>query len=493
MRKMWWIGAILILAFLLRLPFLNGSFWIDEASQALQSMRPLQHQLRIAKDFQPPLYHLVVHVFTRFGADEWWLRLASLIPGLGMIILTYAIGVEFGKTQKEKNAVGIVASTLLALSAFHIFYSQELRQYMLAAFFGTLSWYVLLHMLKLKQKKMWWVAFVFTTTAGLYTMYVYPFLLFSQLIYVVIYERKYLRGFLISLFCSGLLFLPWVPSFLEQLRVGTTLQQSLPGWSSVVSIPQYKALPLVLAKLIGGGKAVDFSLGDLLYFGVPFVFLLILFWKKRRVLHPALICWFSVTLLSAWLISFIIPVVQPKRVLVLLPALYLAIAQGFAAIQTKKFRYLAIGCMIAYQVFAISLLWTTPSLQREEWRGAIQALHRQFSTSDTIAVFGFGEPLAPWFYYEKRFPQTFPSLAFPQVPLRSLSDVDGVMQAVLPYKRVLVFDYLRDLTDPNRLIEAWLESHGYQGVASIDTQNIGFIRVFERVQYVSMGSEEYDS
>ena len=55
------------------------------------------------------------------------------------------------------------------------------------------------------------------------------------------------------------------------------------------------------------------------------------------------------------------------------------------------------------------------------------------------------------------------------------------MKRVVGFRRVLVFDYLRDLTDPNRNIEKWLETHDYQGVASLDTKNIGFIRVYERV------------
>lgn len=71
--------AILLLALILRLLLINHSFWLDEAAQAIESARPLSQQLEIAKDFQPPLFHLWLHLFTYLSHAEWWLRLASLI------------------------------------------------------------------------------------------------------------------------------------------------------------------------------------------------------------------------------------------------------------------------------------------------------------------------------------------------------------------------------------------------------------------------------
>ena len=68
------IWLILLLALILRLPFLNGSFWMDEAAQALESARPLSQQLDIIPDFQPPLIHLILHFAMYLGREEWWLR-----------------------------------------------------------------------------------------------------------------------------------------------------------------------------------------------------------------------------------------------------------------------------------------------------------------------------------------------------------------------------------------------------------------------------------
>src|SRR5687768_414653 len=90
-----WLGiaAIIVFALLLRLPLLDGSFWLDEAAQALESVRPFSQQLNIRDDFQPPLLHVLIHFASYFGHSEWWLRtVGALIPGLVTVFFTYKIG-----------------------------------------------------------------------------------------------------------------------------------------------------------------------------------------------------------------------------------------------------------------------------------------------------------------------------------------------------------------------------------------------------------------
>ena len=109
--------TIIILGLVLRLIISNQSFWLDEAAQAWESSRPLNQQLKIIGDFQPPLYHLWVHLFTYFGSGEVWLRLASIIPGIITIFYTY----QLGRLLFNKK-VATISSLLLSTSQFHIFY-----------------------------------------------------------------------------------------------------------------------------------------------------------------------------------------------------------------------------------------------------------------------------------------------------------------------------------------------------------------------------------
>jgi uncharacterized membrane protein len=169
----WWL--ILVVGLVLRLILINQSFWLDEAAQAIESARPLAEQFDIVGDFQPPLFHLLVHWLMQVGNMEWWLRMASLVPGLITIVYTYKIAkVMFGKTS------ALMAGLMMATSGFHVYYSQELRPYSLAAMWGTMSmWYFLT---LLKKSNGWSWRYVLTTVAGLYTMYLLPFLTVTQLL-----------------------------------------------------------------------------------------------------------------------------------------------------------------------------------------------------------------------------------------------------------------------------------------------------------------------
>jgi 4-amino-4-deoxy-L-arabinose transferase-like glycosyltransferase len=482
-KQKYLIFLVLLIALIVRLPFLNGSLWLDEGGQAMEALRPWYQQLSIAQDFQPPLLHLIMFPMMQISQQEWWLRLTALVPGLITVYVTYLIGIELAlqmkKSKLEQWRAGMLAAVFLSLSAFHVFYSQEMRQYSLAAMWGVCSWYSLLLVLRNAKERRWLILYTLTTLGGLYTMYVYPFLVLSQIVYIFVHRRDALKKLSIALFISGALFSVWLPGFLDQLRVGTTLKNTLTGWSEVVGTPQLKALPLVALKLLGGGKPIDVTWQDALYFGLPIVVIMLVWWKQRKHVHTVLYYWIGASVLGAWMLSFIIPVLQPKRVLFVLPAIYILIAQMIAGMKNSTWKNLCIVAVVGYQLFGLHALWTMPIMQREDWRGMIRSLHESFSTKNTIALFGFYEPFAPWNFYEGQSSDPFPKLSLKTMPIYTMDEAELILPPVLKYHRVLVFDYLRELTDPNRIFEQWLSAHGYSGVASIDTKNIGFIRVYE--------------
>ena len=323
-------------------------------------------------------------------------------------------------------------------------------------------------------------------------MYVYPFLLFSQAAYVFFHTKSLWKQMVRSLGIIALFSLPLAPLFFNQLHIGTQLRVQLPGWEQVVSLPQWKALPLVGVKFLSGLDKVSFStvlssiyaIGPLILVGA----LSMWFFLKKKTSTPIApyLYWFGVSILTAWLVSFIVPVIQPKRVLFALPAMYLLIAYMAMELPVRYKKTFIVLFMIL-QVWMIGSYWTKPANHREDWRGAVTTLHAQFPTDSTIIVFGSYEPFAPWIWYERTAPLKFRTLPVASVRSVTPQDVEKNMPTVLPYTHVLVFDYLRDLTDPSRGIERWLESHGYKGVASLDTTNIGFIRQYEKQQFLSSG------
>ena len=510
------IIIVLIVALGLRLPLLDGSFWLDEAAQALESSRPFSQQLLIRADFQPPLIHYLTHFALYFSASEWWLRtVAALIPGLITIFATYKIGqILFSKK------VALVSSILLATSSFHIFYSQELRPYSLPAMFGLLSWWMLLEIIyqakdnKIKNKLLEFtplklkfdkkiVLLTIFNILGLYSSYLYPFLLLSQLVYIWMMERHYIQQLIFSLAITSLTFLPWVPSFLGQLQEGGSVRQQLPGWDKVVSITQVKAISLTFGKFIYG--VLDINLTVLFVITtITLLLVILLIYKdldkkdlfsyfkniittktksKQEILKPlfVLLIAFFVPLITAWIISFWVPVLRPKRVLYLLPFFYLIIASAISYAKNKTFAYLLIGIVIMVNFYSTLNYYLKPALQRENWRDLHEHISRLYPKEHSIAIFSHPEAFSPWRWYDDG---SYPQIATGTLHIDQVRDKKEKFKEINSYDYVLVFDYLRTLSDPEDKIITEVMAYGYKQIDIINYPGIGFVRVFAKVDSV---------
>lgn len=466
---------VIVLACVVRLPHLNGSFWLDEAAQMLESTRPLSQQLSIAKDFQPPLFHILIFCAAQFSQAEWFVRfIGAYIPGIITIWLTYRIGKRIGNEQ-----VGVLAALALSLSSFHVFYSQELRPYSLAALWGVLSTYQLLSIFTTPQPtRTQYSLFALTTVAGMYTMYVYPFLMLGQLCAIWLLERKKLMHVLLSFAGAGIAFLPWLPYFLEQLSVGQQLRADLPGWAHVVGTPVLKSLPLTLGKFFYGLIPLDVSFLVLVSSCVGVViavYAVYVFYKSGLTdLEKYVLVVFVSTLLLAWLVSIFIPILQPKRVLFLLPLFFIGVAH--ALFKLKRWGRVALLAYLCLQAWGLGSYWFVPSLQREPWR----ELHHTLTTrypNRSIVVFAFPDSFAPWDWYDKG---STPKLLTPYTHTLSQEELHDLLKHTTEYEYVLVFDYLRDLSDHERKIETSLSTLGLSERERIDGGSIGFVRVFSR-------------
>lgn len=475
---------VILFSFILRLPLLDGSFWLDEAAQALESSRPFTQQLDIAYDFQPPLMHVLLHFVMHVSHKEVWMRFwLALVPALISLYLTIGIG---RKILGEKG--GLLAGLLLGVSSFHIYFSQELRPYSLPALFATVTWYYLIvDESSWKSKKLHW-RFVAATAAGLYSSYLYPFVLLGQLAYGVIQTSKQTKKkILSSIALASIAFLPWLPKFFEQLQVGGALRQNLPGWEDVVSIPQLKAIPLTFGKFIYG--VLDISLTP--FFVGTLALLVVLFCigiftilttqnthKKQFIILA--VFWFGIPLLSAWLLSFIVPVVQPKRMLLIQPAWMLILASLITTLLSqKKFFMKNVGKILLGSLLSISMIstaayYTDTRLQRENWKHLHATILQEYPKK-SIAVFSFPEPFAPWTWYDRT---NYPKLSTGVIHVSQLNDLSNTLKSVTNYDTVLVFDYLRDLTDPDDQILATMRGFGYTEVGAITYPGIGFVRIY---------------
>lgn len=475
-NKQYPIAVLLVVVFalVLRLVLINQSFWLDEAAQALESFRPLSQQFDITNDFQPPLYHLVIHLLTYFSKQEWWLRLASVIPGL----ITIVISMHLAKILANRQ-VAVITGLILATGQFHIFYSQELRPYSLGVMWAVLSMYRLLLFIRAKKPRFDYL-YVLFTTLGMYTIYTFPFVLMAQIIYILLFQRHHLKLFTLSLVTIIILCLPWLPQFLKQLNSGLLLVATLPAWGSIVSPAPLKALLLVAPKFIFG----RIDLPNTMLFYPPLILALgyyfYLFLKGSHLQPRFLLSWAIVPLLAAGAVSFFIPVLEPKRLLFCLPAIVILIASGIGRSQHVV---LHTGVVLSINLLAICLYWITPQYQREPWREVVQRLEAR-DTNRSVYIFPWTSPYAPFEWYKTSVPHvvTFESLP---VTNQGLDPKLTALNEVGP-DMIFVFEYLADITDPQHMILSQLNSRGYRRRDTWQYPGIGriFIYVPDKVMAV---------
>jgi uncharacterized membrane protein len=498
---------VLLLALVMRLPLLNGSFWLDEAAQVVESNRPLNQQLQIQGDFQPPLIHLLVYVLLLVSPAEWWLRTgAALIPGL--VTIWAVIKVAENQNVRQPKS-GLLAALLLATSSLHIFYSQELRPYSLPTMFAGLSWLTMLNALSEKdsrsrrQHKIWWAVW---TGCGLYSSFLYPFALIGQFAYLAI-NWKMIKPEWRSWGVAGAAgiasFFPWLPFFVGQLQAGQALRTQLPGWENIVSYSQFKSLALIAGKFIFGvldlqGNAFFIGSAAVLFIVGGVVLVDVLrrqknaFWQMTKLF----VCWMIIPIAVAWVISFIVPILQPKRVLFALPIFYLWIAflatEAFSA-KTKLVKIAAaalVGSLLLINLFSAFSYYLLPKYQRENWRDVHKLIVEKYDRTESTVVFAFPYQFASWEWYNQfeQFP-TYSTGVFVVSPEETAPDRVG-LKRLATSNYILVFDYLRDLTDPQRIIDQDLQRYGFKEVDRITPDTpLGIIRVYARTGQILSFSE----
>lgn len=161
------ILCILLLGIGLRLYRLNyQSLWTDEMFTyrgASDTISKIIFEPEVNLSIQP-LYYSIVHFFVwPTENQEALLRLPSVIFGSLSILLLYFI---------VRNWLGrggaILSAMIMAISPFHIWYSQEARPYAMLIFLGLLSIWFLQKLLKDEVNFWWRFGFIISTASILY-------------------------------------------------------------------------------------------------------------------------------------------------------------------------------------------------------------------------------------------------------------------------------------------------------------------------------------
>jgi len=353
-RWFWAVAGVTLVGLALRAFHLgSGSLWYDEAFSALAAERPFAQMLdATAYDVHPPLYYTILWAWFRLWPDagrpsEAWLRLPSLLFSVLAIPLTWF----FARGFKLDRRAALLASALLAVTPFQIFYAQETRQYTLllvVSLFTVVAW-----------QRRWWsgvcvglIGCMYTHNLGVIWACVFGLLALLE-------DRSSWRRLLWAGFGAGLAYLPWAVRLVVQLSqwgtVGYWLPPVTPGsfayafhallWTE--HTPNAVALP---------GLSLSMSL-LILASAQPTSLLRRLFWGPPLVIAAVSI--------------LIQPIFFARGLIMVTPAFYTLIAAGLLRLDRRP-RLLLGGALAGTLAVALAGFYFEPHLQKWD--------HRDYST-----------------------------------------------------------------------------------------------------------------
>lgn len=477
-----WVTLILILGFILRLVSINQSLWLDEAIGAL-AVRDFSYWGIVSNflkfDNHPPLYYLLLKFWSgMFGYTEISLRMPSVLFGVGVIYLTYKISKLL---LPSNNLFALSSALLISTSQIHVYYSQEARMYSMACFFASLAIYYFIKLLKANTIKNW-LLFSIALTLLVFTDYMPVYLVAIFPIFGLINKKgkewfcKMILAYLPIVFIG----LFWLPSFLIQIKGSVGVLNNLPGWGNVVGKASLKELLLVWIKFSIGritlqNKGLYYLIVAL--FSLPFVYSLYSVYKKRSRELQIIYLWLLVPIILGFSVSFFIPSFNYFRFLYVLPSLYILISYGLTSSTINNKQFLIFVSIILINLSAISIYYLDLKQQRERWRQAVSFIEDN-ADKESVVVFNFPDPFAPYRWYQKGVVDAF---GVSDKILVTKNDTEiKVRNSIVNKKEVYYFDYLWQLSDPQRIVEQTIKSSGYNQVNIYDFQGVGLLYKYEK-------------
>lgn len=316
-----------------------SSLWTDELdSWVLSNQQSLSQVIDgIKKDAHPPLYFAVLYYLIRFlGDTEWLLRLPSVVFGIAAVGAIYVLG-----RQLYSRREGLIAAAIMAVSWAPIYYSQEARSYSLLLLVGIILFHFWLRLMRAYEADeavpaTTFIGYVLAATGMSYLHYFGFQMIVLQMLGCVVLFLFRPRILVRVAAVYGLILLAyawWLPIMFAQMAAHTSL------WIPASTLPQAVAsfvdfayhvdawillvlvMPAYIAAAIIGvrwmtaqtpmrsWRALVFSSGGLL------------------------LLWATLPFLAAFVQSVILrPILVDRYLIVSLPAVYLLLARGIAAV-----------------------------------------------------------------------------------------------------------------------------------------------------------------
>jgi 4-amino-4-deoxy-L-arabinose transferase-like glycosyltransferase len=352
------LALIVLLGAIVRLYKWNSyGFWYDEVNWLAYPKEGLLNILiDTARILKPPFFRFLLYFWSLLGKTEFFLKLLPAIFGIAIIPLIYKLGSDLFDKR-----TGIIASLLLSISPFHIYYSQELTHYTLTTFLALASIFFLVRMVR-GNKTEDHIGYILATSLSLYTNYICILLLIAQNIFFICFRKKYanlIRTWLIEQLLIVLLFSPWLLIANKQIQYLAAMPDLTKWYDDLWGRDFLWLRILQLMRLFNSGYNANFTINSLvsLLFFPLFIFGVSSVMKQKNADHitKILIFWLIIPIIFSMVFAKIQPSFTYRNFIFILPAYYIVIAYGMTRI--KQLRYtvpLVLLCTIALLSFSLA-------------------------------------------------------------------------------------------------------------------------------------------
>ncbi len=408
---------ILLIGLFLRIYHLgHESIWVDEAYsiRCAGLCLPELFEEIAGKDKHPPLYYVILHTWVGlFGDSEFSARLPSAIFGFLCLLMMYKVG-----SLMFDREVGLLSCMVLALSLFHVRYSQEARMYSLMALLFLVSIYYFIRLLE-EGSIVSLLGYILSTSLLMHTHYYGLFMVAAQNVYVVtlfLFSKGIphfsLKKWVWLQVVLALLFAPWAA-----VLVGQFLSQQQAFW---IARPSANWIISCFRAYSGGSRVL------LLVFLMVSPFSVLTY---RRLCGKAE--WHNlfgsleahqwnvrlsnlrgVLLLAMWLLTpiilpyvasqFLTPFFLTRYTIGASLAFYFLAAMGIASFKNRYVRLSAVLVVVACSLASMGSYYTKGT--NTNWRDAINDVERDAEQGDLClikAVWYNGVVLLTEYYGEK--------------------------------------------------------------------------------------------
>lgn len=315
---------------------------------------------------EKPLYFLMLHFWRKYISDsEVTMRYLSVIAGVLSITLIFMLAEKLTDTE-----IGLLSAFFLAISPFHIYYSQEIRMYTLETLFALISFYLFLRFLvsgsRIKLSTIIW--YIIASSVAIHMHIAAILMILVQNIYFFLRRKdanisikKWISIQIFILLLTPQVIIPFFYIFGYKYA-------NWRGYIPEVADKTYNLFPIIDIPKTYSVFSIGFLVTELkgnlhivlpafLFFASAFLLGLrkiLTFWQKNGYL---LLLWCFIPVFALFFILILLgsPYVYRSRyVFISSFAYYIILAMGIESVKNRFLKFTLIFCIIIFSIISLN-------------------------------------------------------------------------------------------------------------------------------------------